>query len=77
MSDDDDQHTTERSSGYLIAVGSLLLVICAALAVLWMTERTRRIRAEVKVMEMRQTLDKVFAPRQADEPGTTTQPGKR
>ena len=77
MSDGDGQNTAERSSGYLIVVGGLLLVICAALAVLWMAERTRRIRAEVKVMRMQQTLDKIFIPPQDVRPGSTTRPRGR
>ena len=83
MSDNGDQHRPEAARGYLILIGSLLLVICAALAVLWMTERSRRIRAEMRVMKMRktlqmqQTLRALIGPRAAGEPDPATRPGGR
>lgn len=55
MSDNENQDKPESERGYLLLVGSLLLVICAALAVLWMTERRRRIRAETQIVKMLQT----------------------
>lgn len=56
-------------------IGSLLLVICTALAVLWMTERSRRVRAERQVVKMRQTLQMQQALRRLI--GSATRPAGR
>ena len=44
-------------SRYLLLVGGLLLIISMSLGWLWLTERSRRIRAERSAVQMRRDLD--------------------
>ena len=72
---------------YLMLVGGLLLLICVSLAVLWIGERRRRIRAERDARRYRQSMQTMaqFLPpgppragqdgRKPSPPGPSTGPG--
>ena len=59
MSDEPEQSPGRPAfaeNWYLVLVGGLLVVICLALGVLWMTERNRRIAVEHEVKQLREEL---------------------
>lgn len=54
----DEKATAPVPDGrYLALVGGLLIVICVSLALLWMTERNRRINTEQRVERLQRSLD--------------------
>jgi len=64
MADEDyaDDATDATGEGsYLLLVGGLLLIIGMALGWLWLTERSRRIDAERRAVQVQRELDRTKA----------------